>query len=298
MTWHSDGMRRQPSVAVGAPVIYLLLLILLAVCPEAGAQQIQLAIGSASGPPNGTAGVPFTLTDPTNTGVCAGLLVLFPAGTQDALSIDLPNDCTIAPRLANTHILAAVRLNQPPGGQGFDLEVAPNPNAPGSPDLPIGTGDIATCVFHIPNTAQLGSSTTLTANSVLVSDKNAQMLPAVGVNGAVTVGVVTPTPTSTTTPTPTNTLPPPTNTPTPTKTVPPPTNTPTPTNTLPPPTNTRTPTPTATRTNTPQGGTPTVRPPGGGGGCAIAAPSGADVSPLTWLVVPAALLLWRRRARG
>jgi hypothetical protein len=291
MIWQSDGITRQPRMSVGAPAVFLLLLILLAVCPTAGAQQIQLAIGSASGPPGGTAGIPFTLTDPTNTGVGAGLLVLFPAGTQDALSINLPNDCTIAPRLSDTHILAAVRLNEPPGGQGFDLEIAPNPNAPGSPNLPIGTGDIATCIFHIPDGSGLGVTTTLTANSVLVSNANAQALPATGVNGAVTVALVTPTATST--------MVGPTNTPTATRTstVQPPTNTPTPTNTSPPPTSTAT----ATRTKTPVGPTPTntiASGGGGGGGCTIAAPGSPDASPMVWLIVPAALLLWRRRGRG
>lgn len=294
MIWQSDGMTRQLRMSVGAPAAYLLVL-LLAVCPTAGAQQIQLAIGSASGPPGGTAGIPFTLTDPTNTGVGAGLLVLFPAGTQDALSINLPNDCTIASRLAATHILAAVSLNQPPGGQGFDLEIAPNPNAPGSPNLPIGTGDIATCIFHIPNGSGIGVTTTLTANSVLVSNASAQTLPATGANGLVTVGLVTPTPTATKTLTPTSVIP----TNTPTHTAPPiPTNTATP---VPPPSNTptRTATATATRTNTPVGGTtPTPIPQGGGGGgCTIAASGSPDAGPLAWFIVPAALLLWRRRAR-
>lgn len=289
MSRRSDEVERQPRVSLGVRTVYLPLVILLALCPRVGAQQIQLTIGTASGPPGGTAGVPFSLTDPTNAAVGAGVFVLFPGGTQDALSIDPPNDCTIAQRLASTHILAAVRLNEPPGEQGFDLEVAPNPNAPGSPNLPIGTGAMASCTFHVPATAQLGSTTTLTANSVLVSDANAQTLPATGVNGEVRVALVTPTPTATVTRTPV----PPTNTPTSTTA---PTNAPTRTFTT-----ALTATPTAPRTNTPGSPTPTKTVQsggnGGGGGCTIAAPNSADVSPLAWLVVPAAALLWRRRAR-
>jgi len=291
MNRRNHEMNHQPKVV---RTVYLLLVILLAVTARAGAQQIQVTIGDGSGPPGGTATVPISLTDPTNTGVGAGLFVLFPAGTQDALSIDLPGGCTIAQRLADTHLLAVVPLiNQPPGSQGFDLEIGVNPNAPNSPNLPIGSGDIASCVFQISDASQLGSSTTLTADSVLVSDANAQTLPATGVNGEVSVGLQTPTPTPTITLTPTPA--PPTNTPsaTATNTSPPPTNTPTRTPTTPP---TLTPTPTATRTNTPGSPAPTVAPSGGGGGCTIASQSNSDASPLAWLVLPAAALLWRRRA--
>jgi MYXO-CTERM domain-containing protein len=299
MTRCNDQIGRQPRVLVCWPAAYLLLFILLAPCPRAGAQQIQLAIGlaigSAAGPPGGTADIPFTLTDPTITAVGAGLFVTFPAGTLDALSINLPEDCVIAQRLATTHILAAIRLNRPPGGQGFDLEVAPNPNAPGSPNLPIDTGEIATCTFRIPESATLGSVTTLTASNVLVTDANLQRLDATGENGEVTVALVTPTPTVTNTPVEA------TNTPTATNTPVQPTNTPTATNTpVNTPTATNTPvqaTATTTRTSTPVATNTSAAGFGEGGGCSIAASGGADASPLAWLIVPAALLLRRRRAQ-
>ena len=306
MTRRNDQMRCQPRVSVAAPMAYLLVFALLAVAPRVGAQQVELAIGSAAGPPGGTADIPFTLTDPTDTAAGAGLFVTFPAGTLGSLSINVPDACVIAQRLASTHILAAVRLNQPPGSQGFDLEVTVNPSAPGSPNLPIGTGEIATCTFDIPDTATLGDTTTLAASNALATTGNNQSLPATGQNGEVAVALVTPTSTATISPTPTNTSGPPTqtptntpvqptNTPTNTRTNTPgqPTNTPTATNTPVQPTNT----PTAIRSRTPTPTNPSGGGGGGGGGCNIAASNGADVSPLAWLIVPAAVLLRRRRPR-
>jgi hypothetical protein len=176
------------------------------------------------------------------------------------------------------------------------------------PDInPIGNGDLVTCAFQIPSDATLGTvPLTVASGSVLVSDKDAHTLPATGVDGEVTIALVTPTPTSTntpvqptSTPTATNTTVQPTNTPTNTRT-----NTPvqaatsTPTNTVGAPTITAT----ATRTRTPSGPTPTntgggAAPFSNGGGCNIAASGSADVSPLAWLIVPAALFLGRRRTR-
>jgi hypothetical protein len=290
MTRRSFQQGRQQRSKVVLAMCSGLLILLAAVFP-AQAQQIQVTIGTASGAPGGTADVTVTLTDPAGTAVGAGLFVTFPAGTLGALSIDAKNDCVIASRLGTTHILAANALNLPPGGQGFDLEIAVNPLAPGSPNLPIGTGDLATCAFHIPDTAQLGTSVTLTAGSVVVSDANAQPLAASGVNGEVAIAPAVPgtnTPTHTiggNTPTPTPPVPP-----TSTKTVP--VNTPTDTPTSPPPpTKTKTQGPTPTNT-----GSAALHTGGGGGGCNIMAEESGPASPCLWLVIPAALLMWRRRS--
>lgn len=275
---HQRAMRL-PSICFGV-------LVLLAAMSHAEAQVIELTIGTASGAPGGTADVTFTLTDPTGTVVGAGLFVAFPAGTLGALSIDPKNDCVIASGLTSTHMLAANPLNLPPGGQGFDLEVAVLTDAPGSPNLPIGTGDLATCTFHIPDTAQLGSSVELTGTMSLVSFANAQTLPLPDVSGAVNI-VPAATPTSTVPPgsTPTNTIP---VAATPTSTPLVPTSTPKPANTnTPVPTNTR-----AAATSTPGVAPQAV---GGGGGCSIAEPMPASSAALVWLVVPATLLLRRRR---
>ena len=218
----------------------------VAVAEAPAVEQIVVAIGNGTGAPGGTADVTITLTDPTGQGTGAGVFVLFPAGTLGALTIDPAGDCVIAPRLASLDIFSALPLtNLPPGGQGFDLEIAANPFAKhctgdptqvcssngdcataggtcatksctGDPThacnsnadcdsvggtcatifVPLGTGDLATCTFHIPEIAEPGT-VTLTADSVLVSDASGTHLPASGSNGQVTIALATPTPTAT-----------------------------------------------------------------------------------------------------
>jgi len=298
-----------------APAMCLVILCCIGGRP-AWAQGLTLTLSNGVGLPGGTAEVTLSLSGDTGQAVGAGLYVLFPAGTLGALDIDPPNDCTLAARLSGTHLLGAQRLlGLPPGGQGFDLEVSTNPPMVNL----LGNGDLATCVFHIPAEAALGVIT-LATDSVLVSDTAAKILPATGVNGAVTIVSVLPTstPTNSVTPTSTPTGPTPTVTPTgPTPTSTPtgptatktatgltatPTVTPTATPTVatstpttpPSPTRTNTPTaPTATPTNT-SGAAPSSH--GGGGGCSIAAADTAHGGMLILLVIPALLLISRRRA--
>ena len=70
-----------------APVVTLLV-VLSSVWP-AQAQQAQVTIGAGHGVPGDSADIDFTLTDPMNKAVAAGLFVVFRAGTPSALNISL-----------------------------------------------------------------------------------------------------------------------------------------------------------------------------------------------------------------
>ncbi|MFQ5667064.1 MAG: hypothetical protein ACE5I7_11605 [Candidatus Binatia bacterium] len=237
---------------------------------------------------------------------------------------DLP--CEKDPRLA-VQILSAtlpvtVRPPDPAPMRRLRLAVLPPTQVP----IPtFDDGVVATCTFQVPDTAELGPQTLTSDDARLnAGDALGQLLPAEAVlePGSV-VAPPTPTPTGPTgTPTPvvteteTPAATPATETPTdtPVVTVSPsntPTNTPmntptvkegtatpanTPTNTLVP---TRTATsvpPTATRTNAPQA--TATKKGGGGGGCTVTAVETGRGGAFVWFVVPAALLLWRRRFRG
>jgi hypothetical protein len=245
--------------------------------------------------------VTLRMTGGEGVAVGAGLDVLIPV-VLGAPTLDPASDCTIAPRLQNTHILSARFFTNPPGARRLGLEVATNP-----PSINLlGDGDLINCVFHIPAEASLGTTITLTADpaSVLVSDAQARPITAVGMDGQIEVASVTPTPTVTETgpiePTPTTTATAP-----PTATGPPPTQTrtltpvasSTPTGTVTPPAPPSS-TPTGTRTST-QGITPTrtqapaVR--GGGGGCAIGSSAGVGGVQLLWAILPVLVLVRKRR---
>jgi hypothetical protein len=248
-------------------VVALLTLILLVRASAAGAQ-LTVAVGHAIGAPGSSAGVTSTLTGGGGKVATVGFDVLFDVNIVDIQ----PSDCVIAPRLSATHTLAPF-LPQPGRLRLGVFDLVPPLNT-------FEDGDLATCTFHINTSAPLGVSQ-LTMQNLEVSDNSVPpvVLPSTAANGEIAVSLVTPTPVPPTR-TPTNTVAPNTPTRTPTNTVPP--NTPTRTNTP------GSPIPTKTVQST--GG-------GGGGGCTIAAPKSADASPLGWLVVPVAALLWRRRAR-
>ena len=113
--------RRRSITRLCAPAVYLVVLLCSVGSRSAKAQPIVLALGSGIGLPGGTASVTVSMSGDTGRAVGAGLLVLFPAGTQGALTITPQTDCTLAPRLVGNHVLAALPLTLPPGGQGFDL---------------------------------------------------------------------------------------------------------------------------------------------------------------------------------
>ena len=242
----------------------------------------------------------------------------------DMSVLDLPDvtkDCAVDPRLQATQASFTFEPQTPSTPPGFarlrlfvgntDLCVEP----PRPALTPFDSGPMASCKFRINANAQPGTypvqacvTPPCSASDHLnIGDPNGAVFGSVTTAGSVTVeGPPTATITASPriTPTPTITLTPPispTATVTPTRVVPTATFTatmaPTATRT---PTGTVTPTATVARTNTPQGPTPTGTSSnrgGGGGGCTIAAPSDRDVSPFMWLMAPAALLLWRRRAR-
>jgi len=293
--------QRQRAEISGPVAAALLALALLINAPAAGADVV-VSVAGGIGVPGGTASATFSLAGGGGTVATVGFDVRF---DTNVLAIQTSN-CTLAPRLTATHTLSVFL---PEAGRLrlgiFDL----NP-----PLNSFDDGDLATCTFDISSTAALGDSQlTMVLGPDAVSDNSVPpvVLPSTGANGAITVASVLPT--STVSPTATQTSMPPTSTPTGTLTNTPggPTSTPTSTRTSTPggptitPTNTppgpATSTPTATRTRTPTGPTPTNTTGAGGfgegGGCNIAASGGADVSPLAWLIAPAALLLGRRRGR-
>jgi len=302
MTWRSFEPRQRPSVGRRVASLSLGSVLVLAAALPARGQQTQLAIIGGAAPPGGMLTVTLRMTGGEGVAVGAGLDVLIPV-VLGAPTLDPASDCTIAPRLQNTHILSARFFTNPPGARRLGLEVATNP-----PSINLlGDGDLINCVFHIPAEASLGTTITLTADpaSVLVSDAQARPITAVGIDGQIEVALVTPTPTATetgpaeptSTSTPTTTSPlPPTQTRTQTPLA---SSTPTTTVTAPvqpssTPTGTRTPMRTTTQVITPtRTQAPVVR--GGDGGCAIGPTAGAGGTPLLWAILPAVALVRRRR---
>jgi hypothetical protein len=284
---------------MSGPIAAALLALAVVINAPAAGADVVVSVAGGAGVPGGTASATFSLTGGGGNVATVGFDVLF---DTNVLAIQTSN-CTLAPRLTTTHTLSVFL---PQAGRLrlgiFDL----NP-----PLNSFDDGDLATCTFDISATAALGDTQlTMVLGADAVSDNSVPpvVLPSTGANGAITVASALPTstvsPTATNTPvqptqTPTNTQgQQATNTPTSTRTNTPggggPTNTPTNT-----PQGQATSTPTATRTRTPTGPTPTNTSGtfGEGGGCNISASSGADVGPLAWLIVPAALLLRRRRAQ-
>jgi Cohesin domain len=284
--------RKTRSIGFGYPITLVVLALGLLTQVSAARAQISVATGNGIGAPGDTASVTMTMTGSSGNVAQLNFDIVFDV---DVLSINT-TDCTIAPRLAATHSLSPF-IPQPGRLRLGVLDLT-------FPLDTFGDGDLATCTFHISGDAQLGTTTPLTMENLEVSDDSAPpaVLPSTPVDGEIEIAIVTPTNTPTNTP-----VTPPTNTPTATPTntpVTPPTNTATatatrtPTTPVPP---TNTATATATRTNTPivptptSTGVPVVG--GGGGGCSIAASDRTAASPLGWLIVPAALLFWRRRSK-
>jgi MYXO-CTERM domain-containing protein len=273
---------RGMDLCTSTAVMFLILAILLAA--SGSHAQVTVAVGDGSGAPDGTASVTSTLTGGEDKAALVQYDVVF---DTNVLAIQT-SDCVLAPRLDATHTLQ-VFLPQPDRLRVEVLDLT----------FPIATfsdGDLATCTFQINANASLGT-TPLTMENLEVADNSVPpaVLPSTKGDGVVTIALVTPTPTVTNTPVEA------TNTPTATNTPVQPTNTPTATNTpVNTPTATNTPvqaTATTTRTSTPVATNTSAAGFGEGGGCSIAASGGADASPLAWLIVPAALLLRRRRAQ-
>jgi len=271
--------------------------VLLVMCSALVARaqvQVIVTVGNGSGVSGGTADVPVSVANTGGVVVTVGFDLLF----DDALLDSQATTCQIAARLGNR----SVTTFSSPGRLRFLLT-----------DLmlrPIDDGEIATCTFRIRGTAAVDATTDLILQNLDVDDNSvpSMRLPSNGVNGSVAVQAA---PTEVPTATPTETVPPPTNTPVPPTNTPlPPTNTPVPpTNTPIPPTSTPVPPtstavpPTSTKvpptsTRVPATATNTVAAGSGGGGgsgCTIAAPRSGAVGSAVWLIVPAALLVCRRR---
>jgi hypothetical protein len=206
-------------------------------------------------------------------------------------------------------ISGTVDIPTPPEGKHrLALSITQPIMDPPPPPIPLGNGALIVCNLSVLSDAPLGT-TVVAGSGPAAFDSSAMPLTPIsigsaeGETGTVTISEA-PTPTNTPTITPTNTPLPdtptvtPTNTPRPNTPTVTPTNTPrpntptvTPTNTVPP--NTATP----TRTNTVRPTATLTSPPAGGGAdddsCAISRTrSGAS---LLWLLIPPAVMVWRRR---
>jgi MYXO-CTERM domain-containing protein len=254
------------------------------------AQVPQLAIGNASGAPDGQATVTVSLSNAGESAATAQLDVLF---DEAVLSIADPvSACVKDPRLT-AQVLNASLPGAPPAPEGQKrlrlaiLDIMP-------PIESLSDGNLVTCTFDIAADAPLGD-VTLTADRLQVAATNGATVlcgpgsdPVVdceGMNGVVSVAFPADTPTETATEVP------PTSTRTPTLTPVPPTQTLTPV----PPTATHTTAPTATRTTAASPTKTQGSSGGGGGGCSIAPTGESSPAGILFLLGGSLLLVWARR---
>jgi hypothetical protein len=309
-------------VAVWSPTLLVTTGLLLAGAPLAPAQQVTIEIGSGTGTQGGSAAITIGISGTDDLNVSeAQVDVLFDSASLSLANVDPTThavaDCVPDGRFAPggadcpgsvpcfLYPAVIATIPPPPAGQTrLRMGVTSLP-----PIRTFGDGPLFTCTFQIAETVPVPSDLTLTGDRPIVTDKDLNPIAVSPITpGMVFVREAPPTNTPENTPTATNTpLPTATNTPLPTATntpLPTATNTPLPTATNTPlPTATNTALPTATKTALPTA-TNTARPtatqtspPAGGGAdddsCAISRTrSGAS---LLWLLIPPAVMVWRRR---
>jgi hypothetical protein len=253
------------------------------------AQVPQLAIGNASGAPDGQATVTVSLSNAGESAATAQLDVLF---DEAVLSIADPVSACVKDARLTAQVLNATLPGSPPAPEGQKrlrlaiLDIMP-------PIESLSDGNLVTCTFDIATDAPLGD-VTLTADRLNVGSTTGSVLCGAGsdpvvdceaMNGVVSVAFPADTPTETATEVPATATRTATLTPVP----------PTPTLTPLPPTATHTTAPTATRT-TAASPTKTQGSGGGGGGDCSIAPAG-ETSPagILFLFGGSLLLVWARR---
>jgi len=213
-TTHADV---RVSLFTNHSAIALVATLLVLGCGSAAAQAPELAIGSGSGTPGGTAVATISLNNGGNDAAFAQLDILF---DDSVLSIAAPMaDCVKDARLTD-HILTAQLPETPPVPDGRRrLRVAVLDTEP--PATPLLDGTLATCTFTIDGDTPFGD-VDLTADRtqvaadegiVLCGEESDPPVECGEVDGKIIVAPPTPTPTITSTATAT-----PTDTPIPTET--------------------------------------------------------------------------------